>query len=496
MKILNNYTKKYIAILTIFMVFASCSDYLSELPDNRTEIDSPEKIGALITGAYPQGNYMLMAELMSDNALSKGTNNGVVYPDLFEEMFNWEISNSENQDSPQYYWSNCYEAISQANQALASIKKFEGDYNLSAQKGEALLTRAYNHFMLVNFWGKHYNATSASTDQGVPYVTETETVLLKKYKRNTVQEVYDLIEKDLLKGIELVEKRNKNPKFHFSKEAGHAFATRFYTFKGEWDKVIEHASKILTDPRNQIRNEVEYSTLSYDQQTFRYNGALERANLLINSTNSLWARSYASTNYGLPSGSSIFSSNNPFNKSWAYGIYGGNRFANRPKFDEYFKITNQSAGTGQPFTPTVLFSNDEVLLNRAEAYAMIEDYTNSLKDLTDFLSQKTNGFNDTDNLTEQMLSDTFSRINIDLTPSYTINSKQTLFLKAILDFRQKEFYHEGMRWFDVRRFEIKIVRDFIKGDTSKKITLEKDDNRKQLQIPQIALKFGMTPNPR
>ncbi|CAL2081457.1 RagB/SusD family nutrient uptake outer membrane protein [Tenacibaculum sp. 190524A02b] len=497
MKILQYKYITAIVSLTLLFSFVGCSEYLSELPDNRTDIDSPEKISALVTGAYPQGNYMLMAELMSDNAFSKNTTNGVVNSRLHEDMFNWETSNDDNQDTPVFYWSNCYEAISQANQALKSIEDLKGQYNLNAQKGEALVARAYAHFMLVNFWGKHYDPSTASSDLGVPYVTEPETVLIKQYKRNTVQEVYDLVEKDLLEGIKLIVKRERNAKFHFSKESAHAFATRFYTFKGEWAKAIQHASLALTDPRNEIRNQIELRGLSYSQQTLRYNGSLERANMLINSVSSWWARNYASTNYGLISGSTILSSNNPLGKAWAYQTFGGNRFSNRPKYDEYFKITNQSAGTGFGFTAQVLFSKDEVLLNRAEAYAMLGDYTNSLKDLTDYLSQKTLGFNDgSDNVTENMIVNTFPVVADELTPPYPMDDKQTSFAKAILEFKQKEFYHEGMRWFDVRRFKIKIERDFIKGGVSTPITLEKDDNRKQLQIPQSAINFGLTPNPR
>ena len=496
MKILQNNFTKLLAILLLFNV-VGCDEYLSELPDNRTDINSEEKISALITGAYPQGNYMLMAELMSDNALSKGTNNGVINSMLYEDMFNWRTSDDDNQDTPLGYWANCYEAISQANQALSSIEEFKDQFDLDSQKGEALLARAYAHFMLVNFWGKHYNPSTASTDLGVPYVFDPETVLLKEYKRNTVQEVYDLIEEDLIEGLKLVKKRDRNPKFHFSKEAGNALATRFYTFKGDWDKVIEHASKAITNPRNEIRNLVEYNSLSYDGNTLRYNSSLEPSNILINSVSSWWARGYASTNYGLRSSSPLFRGGNPFGKAWAYATFGGDRFANLPKFDEYFKITNQSAGTGFGFTAMVLLGKDEVLLNRAEAYAMKGDYANSLQDLTDFLSMKTRGFNDaTDILTETIVETAFPVVADEITPYYELDDKKTSFVKAILAFRQREFYHEGLRWFDVRRFGLKITRDFIRGGTITEITLEKDDKRKQLQIPESAVQFGLTPNPR
>ncbi|MGK9537118.1 RagB/SusD family nutrient uptake outer membrane protein, partial [Salmonella enterica subsp. enterica] len=80
---------------------------------------------------------------------------------------------------------------------------------------------------------------TAATDLGIPYVTEPETVLIKKYTRNTVEEVYDNIQKDIDEGLKYVTNEYKEPKFHFNKEAGKAFASRFYLIKGNWAKVLE-----------------------------------------------------------------------------------------------------------------------------------------------------------------------------------------------------------------------------------------------------------------
>ncbi|MGY0406922.1 MAG: RagB/SusD family nutrient uptake outer membrane protein [Polaribacter sp.] len=498
MKIIQKNFIKFTTLLLLFLVFG-CNDYLSELPDNRTTIDNAGKIGTLVAGAYPQGNYMLMAELMSDNALSKPSKNSVGNPLLHQQMFNWEENKDIYQDTPTGYWSSCYGAIAQANQALESIKELGEGFDLDAEKGEALLARAYAHFMLVNFWGKQYDPATADSDLGVPYVTSPEKVLIKGYKRNTVKEVYDFIEKDLKEGLKLVKNRTTNPKFHFSKEAGEAFAVRFYTFKADWDQVIAHANTILTNPRLQIRDMIAYGKLSHSENTLKYTSSSENTNILLNSVLSRWTNESVTTNYGLLNNSTIFSTGNPYGKPWAYKVYGGVKYANLPKFKQYFKVINQSARTGFGYIAQILFGYDEVLLNRAEAYAMKEDYTNSLKDLTDFLSKKTENFNDpTDILTENMITSTFPVVKDELTPSYGFSGdKQTSFVKAVLSFKQKEFYSEGLRWFDVRRFNIAITRDYKKENVFvAKIKLTKDDLRKQLQIPESATNFGLTKNPR
>jgi len=53
-------------------LLAGCSKYLEKSPDNRTELNSPEKVSQLLGTAYPQGNYMGFAEAMSDNVADKG----------------------------------------------------------------------------------------------------------------------------------------------------------------------------------------------------------------------------------------------------------------------------------------------------------------------------------------------------------------------------------------------------------------------------------------
>lgn len=496
-------TKKLLILLfSASISFLGCDNYLSELPDNRTTIDSPEKISSLLTGAYPDGNYMFMASLMSDNTREKFFSGG---DQLDQQIYNWEETNLEDRDSPVFYWNSCYKAIAQANQALASINELQGQFSLQTQKGEALLARAYAHFMLVSLWAKPYNPQTANTDLGIPYVFKPETTLITNYKRNTVQEVYDFIEQDIIEGLKLVGNDYDEPKFHFTKDAGNAFATRFYLYKGNWDKVIEHANKILTNPVLEIRDDLSYRGLTFSEIGRTYPNKTENTNLLLVSTSSLWARKYAESRFGMNQEiqNELFVFGNPHEKPWAYRVFGTDLFFNLPKFEEFFRITNQSAGTGLPFVGIVLFDKDEVLLNRAEAYAMKEDFNNSLADLSDFLQLKTFNFNpSTDILTiddlinnyiAYLIRENFTDVQREeFTPYYSLTDGQIIFLKNITEFRRREYYHEGLRWFDVKRLQIEINRTY----NGAPVILEKNDLRKQLQIPRIAQNFGLVPNPR
>lgn len=480
----------------IFLAFlaTSCEDYLSEIPDNRTEIDSPEKISELLVIAYPEANYMDFAETMSDNVSDKGN---TLPTELNLANYRWEDIDIDDLDYRVGYWNACYKAIAQANQALASIEELGDLESLAPQKGEALLARAYSHFMLVNFWAKHYDPATAATDKGIPYVLQPEEVFIETYTRNTVQEVYDFIEADLVAGLKLVSNNYQEPKFHFTPEAGNAFASRFYLFKGDWENVIKHSSNVITNPQLQLRDYLgTYAELEYSQRTALYASDSDNANLLVVSANSLYSRIFASNNFGLSSekANELFFSGNILGKAWAYDVFGGEGFNNLPKFAEFFRVTNVSAGIGNPYVGLVLFSTDEVLLNRAEAYAMQNNYEAALEDINAFFSVRTEAYDSsTDVLVKQDLLDIYPVEVNEYTPFYSLDSDQTSFVKAIAELKRREFYHEGLRWFDVRRFDLEIAHNLIGGTD---LLLEKGDNRRQLQIPNFAIERGLEKNPR
>ena len=65
------------------------------------------------------------------------------------------------------------------------------------------------------------------------------------YKRGTLAELYARIDQDITEGLAEVGSAYTAPKFHFTPEAAHAFAARFYLYKQEWQKAVDHATKAL-----------------------------------------------------------------------------------------------------------------------------------------------------------------------------------------------------------------------------------------------------------
>ncbi|WP_335967021.1 RagB/SusD family nutrient uptake outer membrane protein [Galbibacter sp. PAP.153] len=480
--------------------FCGCNEFLDEVPDNRTEIDSPEKVSELLVGAYPGASYFSIAESMSDNAMDVGPVFNQV-DDINRAMYFWEDTNLEDQDTPIEYWNACYKAIAQANYALRAIDELGGGAEMNPQKGEALVARAYAHFMLVNLWAKAYNPDTAGQDLGVPYVTEPETEVIKDYKRISVQEVYDLIERDLLEGMKLIKNNYEEPKFHFTKEAAAVFASRFYLVLGKWNEVVKYSSQVLRGgaSTSNLRDWAYLNSLSPEETEIQYASSSQATNLLIVPTLSWYSRNYGYRRYGLTDNlSRLIFQDDPTDKGWLYRIrvYTTSGLNFVTKYDEHFVYTNLNARIGYGYSMNVLFTHDEALLNRIEANIMLGNKEVVAADLNAFLSKRISGYDpETDVLTYDELSAYYSaRVEAgEYDPFYTIDADKLPLIKCVEKCRQREFMHEGIRWLDTKRLGMEIIHEDYQGNQH---VLTKDDPRRQLQIPQIAQNLGLEPNPR
>ena len=496
--------KKFIIYISAFSLFtlSGCDKYLDTIPDNRTEIDTPEKISELLVGAYPAASYHAFCEIMSDNVTDNYDNSPP--SQIYSKPYFWQDVLQTNEDSPQFYWSACYKAIAASNKALEAINKLGGGANLNPQKGEALVARAYAHFMLVCLFSKFYDATTAISDLGIPYVTEPETVVIKQYDRSTVKVTYEKIEKDLLEGLPLISNQvYKIPAYHFNTNAANAFASRFFLFKKDYDKVIEYASKVAGSGgfALNMRSWANYRTLNVNTVLAEYSKATEKANLLLAETSSFWGRYFlGSIRYGFGTnlanslyGTDFNPAPNPSGGAFLYQRFSiNNTSALLPKYNELFVRTNPTSNIGSGYNMNPLFNTEEVLLNRAEAYLYKGDGTNCLADLNTFLSLRVGTLNT--NTGQIIYNPAIHTLTIAKNNAFygTTNSSGAL-LQTIIDFRRREFMHEGMRWFDLLRYKIPVTHTNFNGTSQ---TLAADDKRKVLQIPQESSLSGMPLNPR
>ena len=305
LKYINKFLFASLLSSALAVVFTACDDKLDEVPDNRTEIDTPEKVRKLLTSGYPLATPAVICELsgdnlVDDNVVVNATHNDAYY-DFHEEVYQWkDIKNYSigNDDTPYQIWEQYYQGISVCNHAIEAMREMSAnpatDPNLSYSWGEAHVLRAYLHFMLVNIFAESYkNETLSAQDRGIPYVTATEDVVHVDYSTSSflhnVKETYDLIEKDLLEGVELInDSKYEVPAYHFNKNAAYAFATRFYLFKRNYQKCLEYADKALgSNPSSMLRKWGSINKNTIAAAVNDYNDEKAACNYLIQSTYSL-----------------------------------------------------------------------------------------------------------------------------------------------------------------------------------------------------------------
>lgn len=497
-----------ISLLGAMVLINSCQRYLETDPDSSlsVEINSEDKIAELLAGAYPEASYSAFLEARTDNVEER--NNGV-HSRLNEAMYFWEDYDQEDLDTPLNYWNSCYTGIAQANKALELLAEYPKTERVKALYAEAFLLRAYLHFMLVNIWAEPYGTEKSKNSLGIPYLEKPEKNALVDYKRGTVAEVYEKIERDLKYGISLVsDDYYENPKFHFNKKAAYAFASRFYLIKGEWDLVVQYADYILgSDPKLVLRNWDKYQDdLRFNRKSLyqKYTSSEEVANLLLTTTESRIQRNFSIEKYGATSnsinqifikkgieGCSEAKSLNLF-QTYLFNLSDApvNNGMYIAKFDELSLFGSTGYRPKGLYVTNVLFSTDEVLLNRMEAYAMLHQYDRAIDDLLDYLKGK---FGIELSCSRDMYLSASGTNYGYYTPFYGMTVKQLALVKIITELRQKEFLHEGLRWFDIRRFYLPVSRS-SKNPVYQ--PLLKEDLRKVLQIPAEAINRGLEPNPR
>lgn len=519
--------KKYIlrifAIVPVFL-FAACNSFLDENPDNRTEIDSPEKITKLLVSAYPTNNYTFFTEMMSDNTdnLGPGSNS---YGRSQEQFYQWADITETPNDGPKAVWEDAYNAIASANQALLSLEELGNPSSLSAQRGEALICRAFHHFVLVNLFGLQYNPTTSGTDLGIPYMEKAETEVAPHYERESVAEVYKKIEADIEAALPLIDDNiYVVPRYHFNRRAAYAFAARFNLYYQKYDKAIEYASVVLSGaPNTYLRDARAFAemTRTFDVLSEYYISADHPENFLIHTgftelgvVFGPWTTGKRYAHTPLIADNETTLSRGPWGSS-SSALYlrpftyrgTGFRFVTTPKVPYLFEMKDPVAQTGYAHSIFVAFRGDETLLTRAEAYIMKEDYENATADLALWQSNNTRA---TAALTRQKINDFYQAIPYYAPDQPTVKKKldppgfkilsqeQENFLHCLLHMRRIETIHEGLRWFDVKRFGIVIQRRLL--DDNDNVTVEDelttDDPRRAIQLPDDVISAGLQANPR
>ena len=197
------------------------------------------------------GVYNIASEVMCDgfNAMADFGNN---YGSIHRTDNSFSATDYDAED----HWENIYHAIMRYNVVINGLlENVPADLQAKAAvvRGEGYFFRADSYLRLVRLYAKAYAHSTPSSDLGVPLVLEYDQTA--RPARNTIQEVYDQIGKDLDSAAVLLagvkgEVRAQKPTI----DAVNALYARYYLDMKDYESAAECAQAVIATGKYTLAN--------------------------------------------------------------------------------------------------------------------------------------------------------------------------------------------------------------------------------------------------
>lgn len=505
--------KKYIVALA-GMVFSlsSCSDFLTENSQNKSYIESYTDVDELLIGSgymkyQDYEGYYPYVHLMADEVQQNKTlllnvdplNAANKYFGYYTWQGNVDLSFDKLSSSPDNYTFNkLYEHINICNMALYEIDKQSGNTTAEREaiiriKGEAHFLRAAYYFVLVNLYGKPYQASS-TTDLGIP-VKLSEMIEDVKFSRNTVAEVYALVLSDLSQAESFLENAAHKSVYRADINAVNLLQSRVCLYMCDYEKAQTYANKVIA----------RKNTLT-DLNTFSGNVFLTDTSDELLFTMGKFANfnDLISWNY------KGFGVNESFYNSISDGDLRKSVFFN--VFNE--SVWNEDPATGEWVESVVSIPMCKKFFDALGEYVDVNVSDNfSMRVSEAYLNLAEAAACQGENAIARGAINTLLQ-NRMASDSYTpVTAEGEELVTLIREQRRLELYKEGHRWFDLRRYAVATqypqvitiknsytvfgIDEMLSPVTTYEYTLRMDEAANTLPIPyQIAQFNNMTNNAR
>lgn len=426
-----------IGLVSMF-VTSACSDFLEEKSQDEVLVRTTKDYDELLLGFMYNTNSYLMLYAMDDDirindAKLTGTENGTIK--MYSGCFTWQPDMWERSSTLDDGYKYSYTQIMGINAVLDGIDEAVGTKEEREMvKANALGMRGFYYFMLVNLFGEPYNYNKKAL--GVP-IKLTAGLVENGMPRNTVEEVYGQIVKDLKAASDLFEKYPKQTgNYHINVTVVNIWLSRVYLYMERWEEAIAAANKAIETAEgltDYTRVEGSFVMASYDHSEVEW----------------LYGSNAVSV-YFVPS-------------TELYSSYGTND--RRPKFwfSSALEVVKKKVSTTSP-TSTVRIS--EAYLNRAEAYVQSQKDEEALDDLNELRRYRIVGYEDESIMDSQKLLD---EIRLE---------------------RRLELCFDQHRWFDLRRYGMPSISHEYrvkKTEVWMTYTLKEKDPLYVLPIPLSAM---------
>lgn len=204
--------KTIISFLTFagLISLSSCSDFTDIDPKGTNLLKSAEELEMLLNMEYSSVYSDQMSYLTGDLLPNTNIPSLINRPqkDINAILLTWDEAGHAKemieQTTSDAHYTTFYKIIGAvANPILTNIDNATGDPQLKQQvKGEALVLRAFFHYLLVQKFAKAYDPSYAAETSSIPYLTQSQNILAT-IPQQTLEYVYNHIIKDLDDAINL-----------------------------------------------------------------------------------------------------------------------------------------------------------------------------------------------------------------------------------------------------------------------------------------------------
>ena len=250
MKINNIY--KYLFI-TILAFGCSDEDIFEKDPDSiviENFFQTEEEFSLAIRGAYNRmktvgyyggsgasGDLIITGDLLSDNLITNAEGRGSNF-----RSHNWQYNDNT---SPTSIYEQAYIIISRANIVLDNIDNLPDSDFKNRITAEALALRAACHFDVARFYSQIPTQSSAASGSlGIAYLDTFDPILLPE-RLATVSEVYEKINDDLDRAVNLMPSGEAPEIGRFDLNAIRGIISRVALHEGDYDRVIEYGQPVI-----------------------------------------------------------------------------------------------------------------------------------------------------------------------------------------------------------------------------------------------------------
>lgn len=298
---------------------------------------------------------------------------------------------------------------------------------------EAMTGRAWTYFLLINYYGKPYNATTSATDPGFPIITKAD-VTETQFTRASVKEVYDFIINDLTTAIPDLPDQITS-RIRFAKPTAEGILGKVYMFMGMFDKALPHLNASIADLSSSI---IPVGLYNYNT-AFAPGGAFLPIGMfgpsyptIVSNEENLLAKQFINgwtfTNNELVITSQTASLYNA--SDLRLNFYSTNAFFGGP-------YPNGMLRRIGPISASIGLMVSDLYLLRAECKARLSDLPGAVVDVETLRK---------------------NRMPVaDASVPGAIAGDQEALVKFILEERIREFAVMGYRWFDMRRLSVDPV---------------------------------------